>query len=54
MEEITEDSSNLNISGTEITKLLGKKETQFFLKTDKMNLFVLEQLIDSTENFLLT
>ena len=52
--EIVENLDNINVVGTEISKLLGKKEMQSYAKTDKINLFVLEQLIDSTGNFLLT
>jgi exonuclease III len=52
--EIVENLDDINIVGTEISKLLGKKEMQSYAKTDKMNLFVIEQLIDSAGSSLLT
>ena len=52
--EILEDPEKLDINGTEICSLLEKKERQQFALNDTMNLFILEQLIDSSGNFLLT
>jgi hypothetical protein len=54
MKELAEDPNSLNLKGTEITTLLSSKESYSFINSDKMNLFILEQLIDSSENSLLT
>ena len=43
-----------NIRGSEITNLLNKKEIHSFIESDQMNLFTLEQLIDSSGCLLLT
>ena len=52
--EITEDTNTFNIKEIEISSLLDTKEIRSYMKLDKMNLFILEQLIDSTESYLLT
>ena len=54
IKELVEDSSSLNLKGTEITNLLNNKELYSFVNSDKMNLFILEQLIDSSGSSLLT
>src|SRR6266487_334611 len=54
IKELVEDSSSLNLKGTEITNLLNNKESYSFVNSDKMNLFILEQLIDSSGGSLLT
>ena len=48
------DSNSLNLKITEITNLLNNKESYSFANSDKMNLFVFEQLIDSSGSSLLT
>src|SRR5438046_4204097 len=50
----SESIVNLDNAGTEIISLLGKKEALTFATTDRMNLFTLEQLTDSTRKTLLT
>ena|SRR3989442_10400185 len=52
--EHSESTVNLDNTGTEIISLLGKKEALTFATTDRMNLFILEQLTDSTGKTLLT
>ena len=42
IKELVEDSSSLNLKGTEITNLLNNKELYSFVNSDKMNLFILE------------
>ena len=53
IKELIEESSSLNLKGTEITNLLNNKELYSFVNSDKMNLFILEQLIDSSGSSLL-
>ena len=54
IKELAEDQFALNIRGLEITNLLNKKKIHFFIELDQLNLFTLEQLIDSSEYSLLT
>jgi hypothetical protein len=51
--KIIEDPNTFEISGTDIMKLLTKKDICLFAKIDNTNLFILEQLVDSTEKFIL-
>ena len=52
--KLTDDTDELDKTGAEIYSLLEKKEAYSFASTDRMNLFVLEQLIDSLRKFMLT
>ena len=52
--ELVENSNRLDFTGTEIYNLLEKKEAQSFATTDRLNLFILEQVLDSSGRFLLT
>jgi len=52
--KLTDDTDELDKTGAEIYSLLEKKKAYSFASTDRMNLFVLEQLIDSSGKFMLT
>ena len=52
--KLTEDADELDKTGAEIYSLLEKKKIHSFASTDRINLFVLEQLIDSLKKFMLT
>jgi ribonuclease HI len=52
--EITEDPNTFKITGTDIMKLLTKKDACSFAESDNANLYLLEQLIDSTGKVLLS
>ena len=52
--KLVENPNGLDFTGTEIYNLLEKKEAQSFATTDRLNLFILEQVLDSSGRFLLT
>ena len=54
IKKLVENPNLLNLKGTEITNLLNNKELYSFVNSDKMNLFILKQLIDSSGSLLLT